>query len=205
MLFAPTDINKYAASIYTANKEKGFWIGEKNYIEKLVLIHSEMYEALEADRKARSAANVEKCLDLLDKDGFAEAFVEHVKDSIEDELADVVIRVLDMAGGFELFLKNNYTAPSLHFWDEQHDSLNLLQREFMSFQACVLEFGNIVNRIVRAEVQTRAIDKILERGLNELLEFVLAMSNHFRIDLWMHVKLKLAYNTTRAHKHGKRY
>jgi len=205
MQFAPTNLNDYALSIYEANKVKGFWIKEPNYVQNLVLIQSEMYEALEADRKSLFAKDVFKCLDRLDQEDYASCFEEEVKNTWEDELADVVIRLLDMAAGFGLYISNNYMSTSLHFWGNQHDSLGLLQRENYSFHACLLEFGYIVNKIVEREVQSRAQNRILEDGINELLAFTIAVCSYHNVDVWMHVKLKLAYNRTRAYKHGKQY
>lgn len=43
-------INKLAELIHNNNKEKGFYEGEKNTGEIIALIHSEVSEALEADR-----------------------------------------------------------------------------------------------------------------------------------------------------------
>jgi NTP pyrophosphatase (non-canonical NTP hydrolase) len=60
--------------------EKGFWDKERNVPEMLALIHSEVSEALEAHRRSNYI-------------GFAE------------ELADIVYRVLDMAGGLGVDLE----------------------------------------------------------------------------------------------------
>ena len=57
---------------YATSKEKGWWIGDPNIPEKLALIHSEVSEALEAYRNC--------------KDG-----------EMGEELADVIIRTLDLA------------------------------------------------------------------------------------------------------------
>ena len=59
-----------------------------------MLCVSELSEALEADRKGRVAN-----LDKFDK-GIAhgDIFETYIKDTFEDELADTVIRILDLCG-----------------------------------------------------------------------------------------------------------
>jgi len=66
-------------------KEKGFWDQDRNVGEMLMLIVSELGEAIEAHRKGDRG--------LLKKDTF------------EDELADTAIRLFDMCGGLKIDLE----------------------------------------------------------------------------------------------------
>ena len=85
--------NVAAAIVYDNARAHGFWdlqvIGgqviPKNQGEMIALIHSELSEALEGLRHGNPMS-------------------EHIPEftSVEEELADVVIRVLDYAGGFGL-------------------------------------------------------------------------------------------------------
>lgn len=82
---------------------QGFWSCD-NTGEKIALMHSELSEALEADRKSLSAEHIE---------GFT---------GVEEELADAVIRILDFAGHHNLRLgeaiaakmQYNLTRPFMH-------------------------------------------------------------------------------------------
>ena len=76
--------NSLAEEIYLTAQEKGFWDEERNKGEMLCLIHSEISEALEALRKNDPPDN--KLPEFS---------------SAEVELADAVIRIMDMAAGFE--------------------------------------------------------------------------------------------------------
>lgn len=116
-------INNLSKKIYQANKAKGFWEDretlpklasltgyETEVVQKafnaqmLSLIHSEISEALEADRK-----------DLMDDK------LPHRK-GLEVELADAAIRIFDMAGGLGMDLggaiqeklEYNTTRPFKH-------------------------------------------------------------------------------------------
>jgi NTP pyrophosphatase (non-canonical NTP hydrolase) len=115
-------LNELSTSIYLANKEKGFWDKERNVGELLMLVTSELGEAMEAHRKG-TFANLEGFDKLNSPKGINEmAFKALVKDSFEDEIADAVIRLLDMSGGLgidigrhiELKLQYNKTREKLH-------------------------------------------------------------------------------------------
>lgn len=68
--------------------------------QRLMLIVSELGEALEANRKKGPAPHIKGLeLDLAHGVDYKEAFVNnYIKDSFEDELADTVIRIGDLSG-----------------------------------------------------------------------------------------------------------
>jgi NTP pyrophosphatase (non-canonical NTP hydrolase) len=91
-------INSTAKIIHENARNKGFFDTPKNIGEMLCLIHSEVSEALEADRKDRyTTASIRAVNGWHDDKYFCESFVTNVKDNFEDELADVMIRVMDLA------------------------------------------------------------------------------------------------------------
>ena len=108
-------LNELAQEIYQNNKGKGFWDKERNVGEMLMLVTSELGEAMEAHRKGRFA-------NLEAYEEFSEDFEDAIKDTFEDEIADSVIRLLDMCGGLgididthiRLKLEYNKTRERLH-------------------------------------------------------------------------------------------
>lgn len=91
-------INDLAKQIQRNNVEKGFYEEAKNLGEMLALIHSEVSEALEADRKDHYfKGDIQSILHQEDQENFKAQFSNQVKSSFEDELADIMIRVMDLA------------------------------------------------------------------------------------------------------------
>ena len=76
-------INRLTVECHTIARVKGFWEASDNIPEKLALIHSEVSEALEEYRKEDYDPN---------------AFCE--------ELADICIRVFDLAGHHQFNLED---------------------------------------------------------------------------------------------------
>lgn len=108
-------LNELAQEIYHNNKEKGFWDNERNVGEMLMLVTSELGEAMEAHRKGKFA-------NMEDYEIFTGDFECSIKDSFEDEIADSIIRLLDMSAGLgididthvRLKLEYNKTRERLH-------------------------------------------------------------------------------------------
>jgi len=132
-------INAASEAIFQANKKQGFWGAEdadpktsRNFGEMLMLVTSELGEAMEAHRKDKFASwdaynSIIKATpdDATEAEALLlkrQAFKTYIKDSAEDEIADAIIRLLDMAGGLgiDLFrhinakLDYNSSRPRLH-------------------------------------------------------------------------------------------
>lgn len=124
------DLNNLAHEIHHNAKQKGFWDKPRSFGESLMLIVSELGEALEADRKGKIADLKAYNATLLSEDVLEEdmvfynrtCFERFIKDTVEDEIADSLIRILDLCDAmgmdveFHVKEKMNYNSkrPKLH-------------------------------------------------------------------------------------------
>lgn len=92
-------VEQLQQQVYAANEAQGFWDGpdNDNNASKIALMHSELSEALEADRKG------------IEHDDKIPDFT-----GVEAELADTVIRILDFSGRHNLRLGEAIQAKLLY-------------------------------------------------------------------------------------------
>lgn len=85
-------INELVERAHKNSVEHGFWDKEKNFGEVISLMHTELSEAFEEYRKGK---------------GFNENYYEEDGKlcGIPSELADVIIRVFDFCGGYDINLE----------------------------------------------------------------------------------------------------
>lgn len=94
-------------------KNKGFWDDVKHPGVLVALMHSELSEALEAIRDAEDEVNLKGLKPSKKAEGYS---------NLEEEFADVIIRILDFAGHYDLDIggavlekmRYNSGRPHLH-------------------------------------------------------------------------------------------
>ena len=108
-------LNQLRDEIHANAIEKGFYDNPREIGTLLMLIVSELAEALEADRKGQYTSfgaynRAEKELVIEDSFGkieFATLFNAYIKNTLEDELADTIIRVLDLCGHLNIDIERH--------------------------------------------------------------------------------------------------
>lgn len=179
-------INELIEKAHSQAKEKGFWDKERNTGELLMLIVSECGEALEAHRKGKRAniQEYETQYRLMEESG-AESATNHlfklfIKDTFEDELADIVIRIADWMGHLGVLDWNDFST---------------IAKKNHNIGAILL---NVVKELAYAETGPKF-------HCQRAVGMVFSIADAEYIDLWRHIELKLAYNATRSRLHGKSY
>ena len=114
-------INELAKKIHENAIAKGLYENEINIGEKLCLVHSEVSEALEAVRKDHytklekdwhidGMADHNYGITFYDDETFKTHFEHSVKNTFEDELADTIIRVLDLCAYMNINIESHIKA-----------------------------------------------------------------------------------------------
>jgi len=191
-------LNDLAKAIHQNAKDKGFWDLPRNTGEIFMLIISEASEALEAHRKGRKADLKKFALphnrNVSDDEWFKISFENCVKDTTADEIADVVIRILDYCASQEIEIK-----PALL-------STTLISLDSDNFGAALFQICGEIQRAGEYAITNDIweIEKSKD-NIHSTLTLIIQLCDREQIDLLKHIELKMKYNATRERMHGKAY
>jgi len=97
-------LNELRDEAYSYAQKQGFHEQKTNFGETLMLIVSELSEALEADRNnCWSRSSIEKGLPNPEKIDI-DLYKMHFRGTVEEEIADAIIRLCDLAGTYKIDL-----------------------------------------------------------------------------------------------------
>ena len=191
-------LNNLAKEIHQNAKDKGFWDSPRNTGELFMLIISEASEALEAHRKVRKADLKQFALpnngNVTDEQWFKISFENCIKDTTADEIADVVIRILDYCASQEIEIKPALLSTTLISLDSENFGANL-------FQICG-EIQRAGEYALTNDIWDSAKSK---DNIHSALALIIQLCEREEIDLLKHIELKMRYNATRERMHGKAY
>jgi NTP pyrophosphatase (non-canonical NTP hydrolase) len=110
------EINELIKKAHENAENKGFYEGKPEISSLLMLIVTEISEACEADRKNYHTNKNDLDHFLMDSVSRLnyEFFVDKIKDTFEDELADAIIRICDLAGYCNIDLDKHIQAKMLY-------------------------------------------------------------------------------------------
>lgn len=107
-------LNQYRDECHAMAVSKGFHNRKKALPEMLMLIVSELGECCEADRKGKCTEPIRDFVRIMLEDESDKRFVQQfklsVKDTVEDELADALIRIFDTAGALGIDINSHVRA-----------------------------------------------------------------------------------------------
>lgn len=164
--------------------EHGFWAERKSNEHCLMLICTEVAELVEADRKDIKA-DVGK-FEFWNKEvptNFNGDFEQYIKNTIEDEFADIYIRLADLAGA--LGVDFDKMQPCRYY--RAFDRFSFTENAFALIK------GLSKDRI--------AIEKRIQFGMG----FIEDWTKHHDVNLEWHIAQKMKYNQSREAMHGKKY
>ena len=184
----PAQLQTWAKAIHANAIAKGFYpenSKDRNDKEMLMLIICELAEAVEAHREDRWMDGRQGIIpEELAKypQEFEANFKAWVKDTVEDEMADALIRILDYAQHKGLAFDGLFLIQAMPVINESF-AANCFAA---SCQICD-------NPAYFAHTVSNAIARII------------GICDEYNIDLCFHVEAKMKYNETRPIKHGKAY
>lgn len=174
MKYDSEKLSKLGKQIYEIACAHGWHDKELTAYHFLCLVMTEVAEAVEADRKGIRAnvAGFEKCIGIE----YKQRFKDYIKNSIEEEFADVVIRLLDM-------------AVTLYGVDVNLERYHIRFRKGLTFSENAWYF-------------TKEILNCGTMNIGDSIAYMYSWADSLGIDLDRHIELKMEYNATRSYKHG---
>lgn len=190
-----TELNKLKDTIYSIEVAHGFHDEEHTVDHELGMVLSEIGEAIDADRNPNAPVPTQKTIDeameLADESdeqhvAFIAYFKDHIKGSVVEELADVAIRLLDLAGGMDVEFdeQSNLEEPIL-----TKDAT--LPDQLFGFS---LGLGSLTFDFADGVDFADALENI--SGITK---------DYTHLNLWQVVRLKMLYNDMRPRLNGKKY
>lgn len=186
------EINKLKERAYNIALKHGWYDEERSMIERTMMVLTELCEAINADRNGRHAdrerfdSHMKGNSDCV----FMTCFEQYIKDTVEDEFADAVIRILTIAGQEKATL-----------------SEDVFSEESISEGMRIAEDSRkngFYNRVVTLPEELYLVaGPLLTVGPGEDMLFSLLVIAKIRgIDIEWHIEQKMKYNEIRPYKHG---
>lgn len=178
-------LKELADKIHANSVNKGFWNTELSNEHCLCLVVSELIEAVEADRKQKYAdvESFKKDMNIYTPEDspytFEHLFYIYIKDSLQDEIADAYIRLLDLVGARKIEIDFDYKYPKFK--------------------------GTFTENIFRIITSLTNYKWNVSERINYALMGIESLAKSMNIDLIYHVELKMKYNELRPYLHGKQY
>ncbi len=192
-------IIQLSSQAYDTAKAQGFYTDRTNITTALMLIITEMAEAVQADRKNKhgSIDDYESWLGTSEE----HAYEYSLEGTVESEFSDIAIRILSLLGWY------NDKHPVEFYQDTQ--LLNRINLSECKFTHDHLDLPRGLFRILSETITLSDAeynpDWVITDLLQDTLCQVLALANYLGIDIISHIHLKMQYNEYRDHLHGYKY
>lgn len=186
------NLNKLRDEAYQNAVEHGWHDEDLSTEHFLCLVISELMEAVQAERKGKHADRIqfENYMSLRERsdEEFKYAFAHGMKDSVEDELADVCIRIFDLAG-----LRGvDFSKVSLPYAiNEKH----IKELSKITFTKLCYDVIVLTGRYSSSNFPIGVL-------LADILNDIYCISKIKGFDLLWHIEQKMKYNRTRPRMHG---
>lgn len=188
------ELNKLRDNAYKNAVNHGWHSEELSNEHFLWLVITELSEATEADRKGKRAdvdkfnRGIELRMKEIDIHGdsinydFIDLFELCIKDSVEDEMADACIRLLDLAGLRDIDLDDYEYSES-----DTYSDVNFTESMFYISEKIVDEWYD---------------DLTLQFKIPDVLNEIFSFCKSREIDIMFHIEQKMKFNSLRPYKHG---
>lgn len=189
-------LNQLMTKAYENAKAKGFYEPDLDINKALMLIITEMSEAIQASRHDRHGS-IEGYNTYLEVSDEHTAYEESLEGTVESEFADIAIRIMSLLGWYDsqkvICLMNDTEirkTEEYHKVEFEHGNYSLPDAMYL-----------IITRMTYFPFSCSPA-WINTLRLQEILVMVFALVHIEGIDLVEHIRLKMQYNESRPYLHG---
>lgn len=193
-----------ANDAYLNAQRHGFYPDNTDITTALMLIITEMAEAVQADRHNRHGSIEDYDSEIQMGRDIPTAYKNTLEGTVESEFADVGIRILSLLG-----------------WMNSKSPIKINSNSVLSdeYEIAKIQY-TIQNKIHRSNIATDLyrlngkfssfVDNessywFVSKNLQNILMRTFAIAHNHNIDLMEHIKLKMKYNESRPYLHGCKY
>ena len=189
-------INEWVKKAYDNAVKHGWHEEEKSNAHWLMMVCTEVAEAVQADRKGNYMDDLDKegLKTVLAKDHgglFNKYYSDTIEGKVESELADICIRVFDLMGVCDVVAKDGFST---------FDSEVKYAKEHSFTENAMIVTRAIVSCNINSSISVNAemFCVLYKSILSSVFEWAKALG----IDLVQHINLKMRYNESREYHHG---
>ena len=202
------DILTLIEASHSLGKDRGFWEKDKDLREEILYIFSNIGDIAKAFKKNKRANwdKYDRLFFKLENDYHTEVITEEkfieksrelfrecIKDTFEDEITNVILRITDMIGGKKISITN------CHPWTDELITLDL--NSFFSQVAPQEEYkGNLpywLNDALASCLFSSDTDE--DYGLFHILFHLGSIIDYYKINIEKQLVKKIEYNRSRPH------
>lgn len=193
-----------ADDAYKIAEKHGFYNENTEIETELMLIVTEMSEAVQADRHNRHGSIEDYESEIQMRRDFHTAYKNSLEGTVESEFADIVIRILSLLGWMNS--KNPIKLKSDSILADEY-GIGKIQYKVQN----IINKGSIAKDLFRLNgrfswfVDNESCSWFVSDTLQSILMRVFAIAHNNNIDLMEHIKLKMKYNESRPYLHGCKY
>lgn len=183
------------------NAEKHGFYNESTEIETtLMLIITEMAEAVQADRKNRHGSIEDYESEIQMGRDIPTAYKNSLEGTVESEFADIAIRILSLLGWM-----NSKSPIKINSNSVLSDEYEIGRIQYTIHRSNIAADLYRLNGKFSSFVDNESSYWFVSKTLQNILMRTFAIAHNHNIDLMEHIKLKMQYNESRPYLHGCKY
>lgn len=193
-----------ADDAYKIAEKHGFYNENTEIETELMLIVTEMSEAVQADRHNRHGSIEDYESEIQMGRDIPTAYKNALEGTVESEFADIAIRILSLLGWMNSkspikINSNSALADEYEIGRIQYTIQNKIHKS--NIAADLYRLNGKFSLFVGNESSYWFVSKTLQN----ILMRTFSIAHNHNIDLMEHIKLKMKYNESRPYLHGCKY